>query len=207
MTCYRFIEKYLVRAVIKLIFNTSEARHSHPDLFHLVQSVAGHAGILTKEPISVHIIPTQKLNGFAAGNFRSSSMIGLTQGMLNLPVDCLAAIIAHECGHIKYRHLLKSSAQLLVFDTHRVCVDCVLNRADDSFISRLQRSTWSLQEAVTVKVLDYATLIVFFLLYRHSSRQAEYAADRFAAELYGSKLMVKALRILDSEYEHSIECR
>ncbi|AMM54449.1 M48 family metallopeptidase [Pyrococcus kukulkanii] len=113
----------------------------------------------------------------------------MTKGAVeHLKRDELLAIIAHELGHVKKRHMLKGYTLSIL----PILPMTVLLKIGDK-----------LPEAIlTICVMLSFVVLVGGVLYRLTrfNLKCELEADEFAAELLGADTMIKALKKI-SEYE------
>ncbi len=75
-----------------------------PELYAMVQDLAARAGLPMPK---VYIIPEEAPNAFATGRNPRNGVVAVTEGLLRiLDRREVAAVIAHELGHIKHRDTL-----------------------------------------------------------------------------------------------------
>src|SRR3989338_1210951 len=74
-----------------------------PELYRLVENLAIQTGIPTP---TIYIIEDQSLNAFATGYKPEGAVVAVTRGILErLEKPELAAVLAHEFGHILHRDI------------------------------------------------------------------------------------------------------
>jgi heat shock protein HtpX len=77
------------------------SRHFEPGLYNMVETLAIGAGLPMP---TVEIIETDALNAYANGWTPADSVVVVTRGLLrSLSKDELAAVLAHELTHIRFR--------------------------------------------------------------------------------------------------------
>lgn len=165
-----------------------------PELYAIVAHLSEKAG-LKKVPL-LYYIPSQVINAFATGR-NGNAHIALSDGLLRaLSVDELTGVLGHEISHLKHNDLW------------------VMNLAD--ILSRLTAALALFGYILTVILLPvyffsdvsipWLALVLLWLAPHISallqlalSRNREYGADIFAAELTGSPLkLASALRKIET---------
>jgi heat shock protein HtpX len=92
----------------KLVLSMQRAREvspqSAPDLYNMVEQLAGRAGIPTPR---VYAIDSEQPNAFATGRNPQNSAVAVSRGLLHfLEPREVAAVISHELAHIRSRDTL-----------------------------------------------------------------------------------------------------
>jgi heat shock protein HtpX len=92
----------------KLVLSMQRAREvspqSAPDLYNMVEQLAGRAGIPTPR---VYVIDSDQPNAFATGRNPQNSAVAVSRGLLHfLEPREVAAVISHELAHIRSRDTL-----------------------------------------------------------------------------------------------------
>jgi heat shock protein HtpX len=100
---YWFSDKIVLR-----MYKAREATPGQaPELYGLVQDLAGRAGLPTPR---VYIIPQESPNAFATGRNPENAVVAVTEGLLKIMNrDELAGVLAHELAHVKNRDILIGS--------------------------------------------------------------------------------------------------
>ncbi|WP_022665509.1 zinc metalloprotease HtpX [Desulfospira joergensenii] len=98
-----------------LIMRAARARPLHPQagpaLYRLTRTLAQRAGL--KQMPALYVLPTAKLNAFAAGTPEDPA-IGISQGLLRLlDPDEVAGILGHEIAHIRNNDMRVMAASAL----------------------------------------------------------------------------------------------
>ncbi|GAA1986173.1 M48 family metallopeptidase [Kitasatospora viridis] len=105
--------------------------------------------------------------------------------LIVLDTDELRAVVAHELGHDAARHTRFSALTIRV------------TQALDSTVKAFESDLATNRFLRTYQRLAFAPLLIFAAVYRNmvlpSRREHEFAADRAAVELVGTKAMVRAL--------------
>jgi len=164
-----------------------------PELYEIVAYLSNKAG-LVKVPL-LYYVPSQVINAFATGH-NGNAHIALSDGLLRaLTVEELTGVLAHEISHLKHNDLW------------------VMNLAD--ILSRLTSMLALVGYLLIIVFLPFyfftdvnmpwLALILLWLaphisalLQMALSRNREYGADIFAAELTGNPLaLASALRKIE----------
>ena len=100
---YWYSDKIVLR-----MYNAREATPGQaPELYGLVQDLAGNAGLPTPK---VYIIPQESPNAFATGRNPENAVVAVTEGLLKIMNrDELAGVLGHELAHVKNRDILIGS--------------------------------------------------------------------------------------------------
>ncbi len=153
-------------------------------LERITHGLARKAGL---PPPRVHVMPSQSPNAFATGRNPEHAAVAATEGLLAMMGDNeLAAVMAHELGHIHNRDTLVATMAASLSGGVLI-------------ISRMAlffgggRSGWGKRIAVAVLAPAAATLVTLAI-----SREREYEADAFSARLTGRPMdLARALLALE----------
>jgi heat shock protein HtpX len=140
-----------------------------------------------------YIIPENSPNAFATGRSPSHSSVCVTEGLMQmLSIEEIAAVIAHELGHIKNRDILLSSIAAVMVGS----LSTIGNIAYmGSFSSRDRQNSSLIGLVVAIVVAPLAATLLQFAI----SRSREYAADEISAKVVGSaKPLIDALSKIES---------
>ncbi|MBI5083171.1 MAG: zinc metalloprotease HtpX [Acidobacteria bacterium] len=97
---YWFSDKIVLRMYHAQEVSPVEA----PELYAMVQDLAARAGLPAPK---VYVIPEEAPNAFATGRNPQNGVVAVTAGLLRiLDRREVAAVVAHELGHIKHRDTL-----------------------------------------------------------------------------------------------------
>jgi len=172
-----------------------------PMLYRLVAQLAGRAQIPMPR---VYIVESEAPNAFATGRNPAHGVVAVTTGLLRiLDRDELAAVIAHELGHIKNRDTLISAVAAtvagavtmlanmvqwaLMFGGHAVGVSGS-DEEDDGGVAGL----------VGGLIMILLAPIAATLIQLAISRTREFSADAAGARIVGNPLaLASALRKLE----------
>ena len=92
------------KMVLRMHHAKEISQHESPELYAMVHSLAQRANLPMPK---VYLIPEQAPNAFATGRNPEHGVVAVTEGLLRvLESREVAAVIAHELGHIKNRDTL-----------------------------------------------------------------------------------------------------
>lgn len=172
-----------------------------PELYEIVADLGNKAG-LEKVPL-LYYIPSQVINAFATGR-SGNAHIAVSDGLLrSLTIDELAAVVGHELSHLKHNDLwvmnladiLSRVTALLAFTGYfLILIFLPFYFFTDMAIPWL------------AFILLWLAPHISALLQMALSRNREYGADIYAAELTGNPLaLASALRKIELYQGHWIE--
>lgn len=192
-------EHYLGRGVSANIFSKYPA-YKNPSVNQYVNKVGTTVASFSDRPETFGgyhfmVLNSQEINAMAApGGF-----VFVTKGFLKQMTneDMLAAVLAHEIGHVVLGHGVKAISQSNLSDA-------LLILGREAAASQGGAGVQALTSAFGDSVTDVANTI----LTKGYSRSQEYDADRFAADLlkkagYNPSAMMAMLKVLESLEESS----
>lgn len=95
---------YSDKIVIRMTKSQPLERRDNPELYDMVESLAGQAGIPMPK---LYLTPSPQPNAFATGRNPNHAAVAVTEGLTRLlNREELAGVIAHELAHIKNRDIL-----------------------------------------------------------------------------------------------------
>ena len=95
------------KIVLKMYGGQQITANDDPELYGLVQDLAGRAGLPMPK---VYIIPEEAPNAFATGRNPEHAAVAVTHGIRRiLNKRELAGVLGHELSHVKHRDILISS--------------------------------------------------------------------------------------------------
>ncbi|MGE5217886.1 MAG: zinc metalloprotease HtpX [Chloroflexota bacterium] len=95
------------KIVLKMYGGQEITANDDPELFGLVQDIAGRAGLPMPR---VYMIPEEAPNAFATGRNPEHAAVAVTQGIRRLLNKReLGGVLGHELSHVKHRDILISS--------------------------------------------------------------------------------------------------
>src|SRR5215212_1809634 len=161
-----------------------------PDLYVLVQQLAGRAGLPMPR---VYIIDNPQPNAFATGRDPQHAAVAVNTGLLNaLSREEAAGVIAHELAHIKNRDTLTMTITATIAGAISMLAQFGMffggNRDNSSGGSCI------IGTLAMVILAPIAAMLVQMAI----SRTREYEADRMGAEIVGEpRYLASALAKLD----------
>jgi heat shock protein HtpX len=166
------------------------SRQSAPELFGLIEQLAGRAGLPMPK---VYLIETDQPNAFATGRDPDHAAVAVTRGLLRAcDSEELAGVLAHELGHVKHRDTLT----MTITATLAGAIGFLSQFAFFFGMGRDQRNN-PLGIVGTLLVMILAPLAAM-LVQMAISRTREYAADRAGAEISGHPLwLARALQKIE----------
>ena len=132
-------------------------------------------------------------NAYFTGMGRNKRIVFFDNLLKTLVVDEIEAVLAHELGHYKRRHVVK-----------RMSLGFALSLAGLALLGWLMEHTWFYQGLGVRQASTHAALMLFLMiapvftffaqpLMAWGSRRHEFQADDYAAEQADAKAMVSAL--------------
>ena len=189
-----FISPFLIRIMNKL------TPLEDGELKEKIESMASRTGYKLK---GIYMVDASrrstKLNAFATG-FGKTKTIGLYDTLVEkLTTDEIVSILAHEIGHAKKHHIIKSTP--LAFIQMVVCLIAAyfimtMPEASQAFGFADVNMAFGL---FVMTILISPLLVVLQIPSNALSRKFEYEADAFEKELSGKEVPVSALKKLYRE--------
>ena len=156
-------------------------------IYGTVQEIAQRLHIKMPE---VWVYEAEDPNAFATGPSKNNSMVAVSTGLLaNLNEQEVKAVLAHEMGHVYNGDMFTTTILAGLMNTFVY------------FISRwVARHVAERNALLGFGVYFFLQIVLSFLAMipiAWFSRRREFAADAFAARVYGREAMISALRGLD----------
>jgi heat shock protein HtpX len=150
-----------------------------PDLYRMVARLAANAGIPTPR---VYLIHTDQPNAFATGRDPEHAAVAVSSGLLQrLEPREVAAVIAHELGHIRSRDTLT----MVLTATLAGAISML---AQFGFFFGGNRNSNNPLGGIGVLIAIIVAPLAAMLVQMAISRTREYEADRDGAEISGDPL-------------------
>ncbi len=156
-------------------------------IYGTVQDIAQRVRIKMPE---VWVYESPDPNAFATGPSKNNSMVAVSTGLLkNLNEQEVRAVLAHEMGHVYNGDMFTTTVLAGLMNTFVY------------FISRwVYRHVAERNALLAFGVYIFLQVVLSFLAMipiAWFSRRREFAADAFAAKVYGREAMIGALRSID----------
>lgn len=150
-------------------------------LYEILDDLSSRAGL--PKPPALYILPMEVPNAFATGRSPSTAVVAVTEGILaRMNEQELAAVIAHELGHIKHWDMLVQTvvaamAGAIMWLANIAKWGAIFGGRDDD-----DRGGNIFVVLIVSAVASLAAMIIQLAI----SRSREYMADDFSAQLMGS---------------------
>ena len=165
-----------------------------------IKKQAEQVGISMPE---VAIFPSEQLNAFATGMSKNSSLVAVSQGLLNhMSRDEVEAVLAHEISHIANGDMVTLTLIQGVVNTFVMFLSRVIGHTVDKVVFKTRNGVGpafyiTMIFAEIILGVLASTIVMWF------SRQREYRADEGGAQLSSKENMIQALEKLKSFYTPS----
>ena len=174
---YWFSDRMVLR-----MYNAQEVdRQSAPDLYGLVENLAGRAGLPMPR---VYIINEDAPNAFATGRNPSNAAVAVTTGLMRaLDYNEISGVLGHELAHVKHRDILIST----IAATMATVISYAASIAQWAAIFGAGRSSDDDNGGI-IGLIATAIIapIAAALIQMAISRSREYSADEGGAEICGN---------------------
>jgi heat shock protein HtpX len=182
------------RVVLRMYHAQEVTPTESPELYSMVRELASRANLPTPR---LYIIPEEAPNAFATGRNPQNGVVAVTDGLLRaLDRNELAAVIAHELGHIKHRDTLI----MAIAATFAGALSMLANAAmfgslfGGNHSSDEEEGSSPLAGLLGVIIAPIAAMLVQMSI----SRAREFMADEAAARFTGTPLaLASALRKIE----------
>jgi heat shock protein HtpX len=181
------------KIVLKMYGGQQITANDDPELYGLVQDLAGRAGLPMPK---VYIIPEEAPNAFATGRNPEHAAVAVTHGIRRiLNKRELAGVLGHELSHVKHRDILISSiaatlAGAISYLAHMAQWAAIFGGGNRD---REEGGSGILSLLFMIIVAPVAAMLIQMAV----SRSREYMADAGGAKVTGDPLaLASALRKL-----------
>jgi len=202
--------KQMARAMLDCEQITQPRTHAEQVIHGSVQDIAQRLGITMPE---VWIYASPDPNAFATGPNKNNSMVAVSTGLLqNLKEEEVRAVLAHEMGHVYNGDMFTTTVLAGLMNTFVHYISNLLSAVVGQPSAQDREEGNSAGNPILAMVVYFFLQIVLSflaaLVVSWHSRRREFAADAFAAKVYGKDSMIGALRGIDrwvnrAQYEFS----
>lgn len=191
--------KQMARAMLDCEQITQPRSQAEHVIFGSVQEIAQRLGITMPE---VWVYHSPDPNAFATGPSKNNSMVAVSTGLLqNLKEDEVKAVLAHEMGHVYNGDMFTTTVLAGLMNTFVHYISNFLSSlvGQPSGQDREEGSSAGnpILALVVYIVLQVVLSFLAMIVVSWHSRRREFAADAFAAKVYGKESMIGALRGID----------
>lgn len=166
-------------------------------LVSTVERLARDAGVGMPE---VGIFPAYEANAFATGWNRNSSLVAVSQGLLErFSPDEVEAVLAHEIGHVANGDMVTLTLIQGVVNTFVMFFARIFGNFVDKAILKNESDAPGIGYYVATIVAELVLGILASIIVMWFSRKREFRADEAGARLAGTNAMIGALRRLQVE--------
>jgi heat shock protein HtpX len=160
-------------------------RDQIPWLFDMVERLALRAGLPMPK---IYVCPQAAPNAFATGRSPSHAAVAITEGMLrSFPAHEIEGVMAHELAHVRHRDMLTATIASVLAGLISYAAYAVM-----WFGGGGDRRSESPLGAIGALLMLILAPLAAGLIQMAISRQREYAADSYGAELCGDPLKLAA---------------
>ena len=177
-----FFSYWFSDRMVLSMYNAQEVdRQGAPDLYGLVENLAGRAGLPMPR---VYIINEDAPNAFATGRNPSNAAVAVTTGLMRaLDYNEISGVLGHELAHVKHRDILIST----IAATMATVISYAASIAQWAAIFGAGRSSDDdrgglIGLIVTAIIAPSAAALIQMAI----SRSREYSADEGGAEICGN---------------------
>ncbi len=181
------LSKRMARSMMNCTQITQPRTQAEQVMYGSVQEIAQRLHIKMPE---VWVYDSPDPNAFATGPSKNNSMVAVSTGLLNhLNEQEVRAVLAHEMGHVYNGDMFTTTVLAGLMNTFVY------------FISRwVYRHLAERNAMLAFGVYFFLQVVLSFLAMipiAWFSRRREFAADAFAARVYGRDSMISALQSID----------
>jgi heat shock protein HtpX len=183
------------KVVLKMYSAREVGRGEAPELFQMVEELAGRAGLPMPR---VYVVPGEQPNAFATGRNPQNAAVAVTEGILRtMSPDELRGVIGHELAHVRHRDILLGT----VAATIAGAISMIASMAQWGMVFGGGRGGSDdeggspLGGLFTILLAPIAAMLIQMAI----SRSREFLADEGGAQISGNPLsLAGALRKLEA---------
>jgi heat shock protein HtpX len=181
------MSKRLARAGLRAVQITQPRTAAEQLVYNTVQDLSQRLNITAPE---VWVYEAADPNAFATGPTKNKAMVAVSTGLLQrLDERAVRAVLAHEMGHVFNGDMFTTTVLMGLMNTFVYFVSNLITRHVAERNQMLAFVTYFFIQTV----LSFLAMIPIC----YFSRRREFAADRYAAQAYGSDAMISALEGID----------
>ena len=193
-----FFSYWFSDRMVLSMYNAREVdRASAPELYGLVEKLAGRAGLPMPR---VYIINEDAPNAFATGRNPSNAAVAVTTGLMRvLDYNEISGVLGHELAHVKHRDILIST----IAATMATVISYAANIAQWAAIFGGRSSDDDRGGIIGMIATAIIAPIAAALIQMAISRSREYSADEGGAEICGNpNYLAAALEKIEYYAQH-----
>ena len=182
------MSKRIARRMLNCVQITQPRTQAEQVIYGTVQEIAQRLHIKMPE---VWVYEAADPNAFATGPSKNNSMVAASTGLLvNLNEQEVKAVLAHEMGHVYNGDMFTTTILAGLMNTFVYFVALWVHR----LLAERNHALLGFVASIFVQIVLGRLAMIPIAWF---SRRREFAADAFAAKVYGREAMISALRGLD----------
>lgn len=190
--------KQMARAMLDCYQITQPHTQAEQVVYGAVHEIANRLQITMPE---VWIYQSPDPNAFATGPSKNNAMVAVSTGLLqNLRENEVRGVLAHEMGHVFNGDMFTTTVLAGLMNTFVYYIsNLVASLVSQPPSDREEGSSAGnpFLGMIVYFVLQIALSFLAMLVVSWHSRRREFAADAFAAKVYGKESMIGALQAID----------
>ena len=189
----------------KIVLASYRAQPADPQEYAWLHEALAKLANAAELPVipKLYIIPIAEPNAFATGRNPKHAVVAVTQGLLDaLPHDEVAAVMAHELGHVKHYDILIQTV-VAAMASAIMWIATIARWGGGLFMRGNSRDNGSIFGWLFLVILAPFTAM---LIQAAISRSREYLADDYSRKLMGSgEYLVNALCRISGAEDRIVE--
>ncbi len=182
------MSKRIARRMLNCVQVTQPRTQAEQVIYGTFQVIAQRLHITMPE---VWVYEASDPNAFATGPSKNNSMVAASTGLLaNLNEQEVKAVLAHEMGHVYNGDMFTTTILAGLMNTFVYFVALWVHR----LLAERNHALLGFVASIFVQIVLGRLAMIPIAWF---SRRREFAADAFAAKVYGREAMISALRGLD----------
>ena len=186
-----FLSKFLTKKLMKVqVINPENASQQELWLYHFIEKLSYEAHIKMPEVGIYHGSP----NAFATGWSKNSSLIAVSDGLLELMnKEEVEGVLAHEMAHVVNGDMVTMTLLQGVLNTFVIFFARIVGNIIDTVVFKNESSEKGIGYYAIVFVLEIIFSILASIITAYFSRYREFKADEGAVQFHGKDGIYKAL--------------